>query len=148
MEIIAARNLPSLKKNKSIIIKRQRAQTFINSPPVTFINSLHTKAHPLTRNSINEKALHIMTGTKTFLVHYHTSEHFKISARDKEETGMLRVSKSPRMFGLGRLPVAEVWDSCIHLSPHRQSDCGQSVVQTLVYTRSVDCGCRLTEEAL
>ncbi len=102
---------------------------------VTFINSkiqnlIWNQGFINKKLSINEYALHIMTSTNTFLEHCHTLEHFKISAMDKEETGILCVSKSPRMFGLARLLVA------------------QSVVQTLVYTRSVHYGCRLTEEAL
>lgn len=46
---------------------------------------------------------------------------------DEKNTGLC-VSKSAHMFGLGRLLVAELWDSCARLSPHY----GQLVVQTLV----------------
>lgn len=131
MKVTAARNLHSLQK-AMIEVKKTKGTDILT---VTFINS---KIQNVIRNqgfinkklSINEYALHIMTSTNAFLEHCHTLEHFKISAMDKEETGILCVSKSPRMFGLCRLLVA------------------QSVVQTLVYTRSVHYGCRLTEEAL
>lgn len=89
MKVTAARNLHSLQK-AMIEVKKTKGTDILT---VTFINSkiqnvIQNQGFINKKLSINEYVLHIMTSTNAFLEHCHTLEHFKISAMDKEETGM------------------------------------------------------------